>query len=363
MLNNKISKDKVVLSINSLQGAGAERFVLTIGAAFHKLGFDVHILRFNSKVEFTLDGNLTYHLIEYDRYRVLPKGRFRDMVLAKTVDRYIRKNITNPVLILSNLERSDNIFSYSKLPNIVYVIHNTLSLLHKFEQTKKTKGRKDSFKSIYSKNPCVCVSNGVKEDFIKQFGNITQVTAIHNPTDREVVQKQASAFVPEYQNYIIHVGSFKEAKRHDLLLQAYAQTDQSLPLLLLGQGKDQIEIERLIRELGLADNVKLLGFCENPYPYIKNAKFKILTSDWEGCPMVIPEALALGVPIISTDCESGPREVLPEKNLMPVNDVNAIANKLKLAMQDPQQFFAEFDESLLPVVAAEKYLDVVKYKN
>ena len=84
-------KDKIVLSINSLQGAGAERFVLTIGAAFHQLGFDVHVLTFNSKVEFTLNENLTYHLIDYERYRWLPKGKIRNSVIARTVDRYIGK--------------------------------------------------------------------------------------------------------------------------------------------------------------------------------------------------------------------------------------------------------------------------------
>lgn len=93
-------KDKIVLSINSLQGAGAERFVLTIGAAFHQLGFDVHVLRFNAKVEFTLDENLTYHLIDYERYRWLPKGKIRYSVIAKKVDNYILKNIGQPTLLL-----------------------------------------------------------------------------------------------------------------------------------------------------------------------------------------------------------------------------------------------------------------------
>lgn len=356
MNTDLLTKAKIILSINSLQGAGAERFVLTIGAAFYKLGFDVHILCFDPKVEFSLDQNLTYHLIDYKRYQWLPKGRVRNKALAKKVDHYIIENIGKPALILSNLERSDSIFRYSELPNIVYVIHNTLSLLHKFGQTQNVKDIKKSFIDIYSKNPCVCVSQGVKEDFISQFGHITQTIAILNPTDKEAIQGLAEAFIPEYQNYIIHIGSFKPAKRHDVLLKAYAQTDQSLSLLLLGQGNLQPEIEKLVIELGLTEKVKFLGFKENPYPYIKHAKFKVLTSDWEGCPMVIPEALALGTPVISTDCNSGPREVLPERNLMPINDIDAIAHKINVAMQDPQQFYAEFDEQLLPISIANQYL-------
>ncbi|MDP4544297.1 glycosyltransferase [Psychrobacter faecalis] len=348
-------KDKIVLSINSLQGAGAERFVLTIGAAFHQLGFDVHVLRFNAKVEFTLDENLTYHLIDYERYRWLPKGKIRYSVIAKKVDNYILKNIGQPTLLLSNLERSDSIFCYSKLPNIIYVIHNTLSLYYKFNETDSD-NLKLTLRDRYSKHPCVCVSEGVKEDFVRYFGESIPVTAIHNPIDRDGIQNLAEAFIPEYQNYIIHVGSFKEAKRHDILLKAYAQTDQSLPLLLAGQGKLKSEIEQLIIDLDLSDKVVLLGFCENVFPYIKHARFQILTSNWEGCPLVVAEGLAVGTPIISTDCKSGPKEMLPKKNLMPTDDITLISEKLNQAMKDSQQFSAPFNEALLPIPIAKKYL-------
>ena len=103
-----------------------------------------------------------------------------------------------------------------------------------------------------------------------------------------------------------------------------------------------------------------LGFQENPFPYIKYAQFKVLTSDWEGCPLVIPEALAIGTPVISTNCPSGPSELLPQKNLMPMGDIDAIARKLSQAMENPKQFQAPFDEALLPAKIAEKYLHFVQ---
>lgn len=351
--NNKIA----VLVISCLQGGGAERVVLTLGQGLYELGYKVHILRFKPLIEYKLNPNLTYHLLRYKPYKLILGEQRRNKSFARAVDKYILNKIGKPDIILSNLERADKVLSNSQLANIVYVIHNTLSLSNKFSQAKEADKLKSELIDIYSKHPCVCVSKGVKEDFIKNIGRVSAMTAIHNPIDRDYIQKMAKAFVPDYQNYIIHVGSFKRAKRHDLLLKAYAQTDQSMPLLLLGQGKLKKEMERLAIELNLQNKVVFLGFRENPFPYIKHAQFKVLTSDWEGFALVIAESLALGTPVISTDCPSGPSELLPQKNLMPMDDVAAIARKLSQAMKDPQQFCAPFDEALLPVGIAKKYIE------
>ncbi|MGP5066028.1 glycosyltransferase [Psychrobacter alimentarius] len=352
---HKKNKKKVLLVINCLQGGGAERVVLTLGQGFYDLGYEVHVLRFKSRIDYDLNPNLNYHLLNFKRFKLIPKLERRDKVFAFVVDRYISKNIGRTDLILSNLDRAHSVFSYSRLPNIFYVIHTTISLSYKFRLLDNHQ-RELAFTNIYSKHPCVCVSHGVQKDFVESFGNITPTIGIHNPIDRDGIKKLADAFVPDYQNYIIHVGSFKEAKRHDILLRAYARTDQSMPLLLLGKGKLKDEIEQLVVELNLEEKVVFLGFQENPFPYIKHAKFKVLTSDWEGFALVIAESLVLGTPVISTSCQSGPSELLPENNLMPVGDIDAIAAKLSLAMKNPQQFHAEFNEALLPVTIAQKYL-------
>ncbi|WP_201556109.1 glycosyltransferase [Psychrobacter sp. 72-O-c] len=364
MFNNiiKIKKDlvkknqkKVLLVINCLQGGGAERVVLTLGQGFYELGYEVHILRFKPRVEYDLNPNLIYHMLKFKHYKLIPELDRREKFFARALDNYITKKIGQPDLILSNLDRSDSVFSYSRLPNIIYTIHNTLSLLYKFHDIDNNQS-KLNFANIYSKHPCLCVSDGVQKDFIKSFGDITPTTAVHNPIDRDHIKKLADAFIPEYQNYIIHVGSFKKAKRHDVLLNAYAQTDQSMPLLLLGKGKYRRDIEQLVIALNLEDKVVFLGFQENPFPFIKHAQFKVLTSDWEGCPLVIPEALAIGTPVISTNCPSGPSELLPKSNLMQIGDIDAIAKKMGQAMKNPQQFYSPFDEALLPVSIAKKYI-------
>jgi len=352
-----------VLVINCLQGGGAERSVLTLGQGFCDLGYDVHILRFKPLVEYNLNDNLSYHLLRFKPYKLIPGAARRHKIFARAVDNYILDKIGQPDIVLSNLERPDNIFRYSKLPNVAYVIHSTLSLYYKFSQTSNLDQLKLRLQDIYSQHPCICVSDGVKDDFVRHLGDITPITTINNPIDRDGIQELAAEFIPEYQNYIVHVGSFKEAKRHDVLLKAYAKTDQSLPLLLLGQGKLKNDIEQLIIDLDLNDKVSMLGFQKNSYPYVKHAQLEIMTSNREGFPMVLAEALAIGTPVISTDCQSGPREMLPENNLMPIDNVDAIAEKLNQAMKNPQQFYANFDQALLPKEIAKKYLEFLQNDN
>ncbi|ALF58740.1 glycosyltransferase [Psychrobacter urativorans] len=350
-------KNIVVLIINCLQGGGAERSVLSLGQGFHEIGYQVHIIRFKPLVEYDLNPRLNYHLIKFKPYKLIPSEQLRHKLFARKLDRYILEKIGQPDIILSNLQRSDSVVAYSSLPNITHIIHNTISLEYKFNSVKNINHVRNKLINTYSNHPCVCVSDGVKRDFIESLGAITPITTIHNPIDQSEIQQLSTAFVPKYNNYMIHVGSFKAVKCHNVLLRAYAKTNRSLPLLLLGQGKLQSEIEKLIIDLGLAEKVFLLGFQKNAYPYMKHAKFKILTSSQEGLPMVILEALAIGTPVISTDCQSGPKEMLPENNLMPVGNIDAIAKKMSQAIQNPEQFSVPFDAAYLPHQIAKKHID------
>lgn len=114
-------------------------------------------------------------------------------------------------------------------------------------------------------------------------------------------------------DYYIHVGQLVYQKNHDFLLKAfskYLERGGRFRLKLVGKGPLQWDLKRLVSELNIKEKVDFLGWCGNPYGLIKNSKAVLLTSRWEGVPNVMIEGMALGKPIVSIDCPTGPREVL-----------------------------------------------------
>ncbi len=169
---------------------------------------------------------------------------------------------------------------------------------------------------------------------LRQMLALETVTRIYNP----VVTAQAQALALEpiadaadlAEPFILAVGRLNQLKRFDRLIEAYAQTDlrKHCKLLILGDGELRAELEQQIARAGLTDQVILGGYELNPYKYMARAEFQVMSSDTEAYPVVLIEALSLGCPVISTDCPSGPREIIQhEVNglLTPPDDSAALA--------------------------------------
>lgn len=357
-----MTKPIIILAIFTLQGGGAERFVLTLAKAFFELGFEVHIISFKSDIDYPLDDDIHYHTLDYQKYRWIPKA-WRYRFFAKVFDKFIDKNIGNPVLVLSNLYQVDCVLHYSCL-NVAYVIHNTLSVEYDFNRHNE---KINHLKTLYQNHPVICVSAGVKEDFIHYLGSHARITAIHNPIPKTDIIELAKTHIELPSNcqngYLIHVGKFKPQKNHLGLIEAYAKSSMQYPLVLLGTGGEMQKCKELVNELNISDKVIFQGFCPNPYPYIKNATAMVLSSHFEGFGIVIAESLALGVPVISTDCPSGPAELLPANNLVPMNDINGLAERMTQVMANPKEFCSEFDVNLLPQNVAKAYLAFMNINN
>ncbi len=348
-----MQKPIIVIVIPSLQGCGAERVVLNLATGFLNHGCEAHVVVLPKTAwPPTLDYEKPINIHHFKQhYRWIPR-LMRSTIIAYLLDKFIINRIGQPDLVLSNLAPADRILKKSKL-NVHYIIHNVIS-----NETSSNKYLKE-LRKIYHKKPIVCVSKGVMDDFIKIFNSIKRIQTIYNPIDINLIRTLAEKDNPiNIKEYIIHVGKFKHQKRHDILIKAYHKSGVKNHLVLVGQGSLQKETEILVKSLNLTNKVFFAGFHSNPYPLIKNAKLMVLSSNSEGLGMVILEALALGVPVISTDC-SGPAEIVPKINLCPVANIDKLGKLIQSAIKKPAEYKQPVHEQFTLDYAVQKYLDLI----
>ena len=157
--------------------------------------------------------------------------------------------------------------------------------------------------------------------------------------------------------YILHVGRYAAQKRHDLLLAAFAQADLPQQLVLLTP--PDAGLAALVAQHGLERRVASANFQANPYPWMAGAELLVLCSDHEGLPNVLIEALACGTRVVSTDCPSGPREILVgelAQGLVPCGDAAALAAAMRAMLAAPRPGVGAVAAALSPY-DAERALD------
>lgn len=354
-----MNQKHILFIIDGLPGGGAENVTLRLASGFHQAGYQVTLLSLQDKLAYELPAYIEY-IVDSDSYR----GIFRKLTeisrRAKSLDRvlsalFARKG--QPNLVLSNLHKTDRIVCQSKqlaTCNVWYCIHGIYSqsyLGNKSGFSYWLKKRK--IQRVYQDKNLVCVSNAVQEDLIKQIGiDAHQLKTIYNPFDITEIQQRACAQNPfAQQDYILHVGRLHEVKRQDRLIDAFTKANLPCQLIILGEGTPIIkqQLESQIQRLDLTDKVKLAGFISNPLPAIKGAKVVALSSDSEGLPTVLIEALICGTPIVSTRCPGGVSEIMTDELAHYLADMNvdALAEKLHLAYYSPPQIlpssYAKFE--------------------
>lgn len=194
----------------------------------------------------------------------------------------------------------------------------------------------------------VAVSLGVKQDYLKVLGLCADsIMVIHNPVVTEALTVASKENLSEEWltlsrswKSIVNVGRFVPEKDHATLIKALAiiRKTQDVRLLLVGDGVLRHQIERQINDLGLTEKVRLLGRLENPFAYMARADAFVLSSKYEGLPGVLIQAMAVGCPVCSTDCEVGAREILGDGHygpLTPVGDEVSLANSILHVLSKP----------------------------
>jgi len=218
----------------------------------------------------------------------------------------------------------------------------------------------------------VAVSKGTALDLAKVIGiDPGSIACVYNPLVSEglIVQSRQPVDHPWFAGdgvpVIIGVGRLEPQKNFSLLIRAFARVRERMParLVILGNGSQREMLEDLVAELGLEYDVALPGFVPNPHAYVAKADLMVLSSDFESLANVVIEALAVGTPVIATDCPSGPAEALDHGKcgtLVPVGDVDEMSAAMLAALRErPAPIASGWLDQFSEREVADRYLDLL----
>lgn len=351
---------KILFVLPGIMGGGAERVVLNLYKALetHK-GHECHILSLSRNIAHAVDPDIRVHYLD-EVSKTSKKGINRLTYRKKNIkiiDDYIENTFGNDCFVLSNMMFADKIMSLSR-HKVYHIIHSayTQSLLGGKAFYRRF-FIKRNINNIYRNHPLIFVSTGALNSFCENFTTKTNKHVIYNPVNDWEIQKLAAEQAEVDFDYILHVGRFNRAKRHDRLIKAYSMIKSDIKLLLLGEGRLEGSIRSQIDALGLSERVLIMGFKTNPYPYISGAKVLVLCSDFEGLPTVIIEAISLGTPFVATDCPGGIREIVDRNSpsLVPLNSIERLANAIDDALADPGKYKSSLDDKFMSQHVATQY--------
>ena len=333
---------KVALFLPSLRGGGAERVMVNLARGFVERGLQVDLVLAKAEGPYLSQVPKEVRLVDLGAQRVLYS--------LPGLVRYLRQ--ARPQAMLSTLSHANIIALWAKklarVPTRLVVREaNTVSVEATNADTLKGKLMPHLIRIFYPwADAIVANSRGVAEDLMKLTGlPPDNIKVIYNPVVTPELFVKAEEpldhpwFGPGEPPVILGVGRLTKQKDFPTLIRSFALVRKERPvrLIILGEGEERPNLEALVRELGLEEDVALPGFVENPYKYMKRAAVFVLSSRWEGFGVVLVEAMALGTPVIATDCPSGPAEILEDGRwgrLVPVGDHKALAEAILQVLKE-----------------------------
>ena len=295
----------IAIIIGSLRGGGAERVAGYLSIGLSKRYNVYFFLRRQEALEYEYQGNIIY-LNRQDLERDV-RNRKKEFEIDCAIS-------------FLDATNWDNIRTRGR-EKVIVSVRNVYSRYHYF-----SKALHEVHKAHYQNaDAVVSCAYGVKEDMVCNMGMPSEgIKVIPNfiysdrieERSREELPVKLRAFLAGSE-YILNIGRLTEAKNQRMMIRQFAyfhqHFDTSIKLIILGSGDLQSKLEKDISDQGLSDYVLMENFSKNPFPYLANASLLAVSSKWEGFPNVIGESLALGVPVVSTDCISGPREILDDR--------------------------------------------------
>ncbi len=337
------SQTRLAVFMPSLFGAGGQRSMLNLAHGIANRGYAVDLVLAQAEGAFMSEVSESISIVDLKASRALTS--------LPALVRYLQRERPEAMLSVFGYLNIISLLAWrlASVPTRLFVNEqNTVSLEAGNAARRRTRLVPQLIKRFYPwANGIVVVSQGVRDD-LAELTSIARdrIQVIYNPSviSSEVHEKaQAHLDHPWFKRdqppVLVAVGRLQEQKDYPMLLRAFAQVRKIRPvrLLILGEGKERPMLEALVQELGLEADVSLHGFVMNPYAYMARATLYVLSSRWEGLPTVLIEALCCGASVVSTDCPSGPREILKDGRygpLVPVGDADCFARAIIKALDD-----------------------------
>ena len=323
---------------------------MELANGFSQRGFSVHLVLFQAKGSFLSRLSKKVTVVDLKARHYVHAG----LKLLRYLYTY------KPQVILSTIVISDVLLLLAKpllffnpKPKMAVRVGTTISKLPRSRLKKSLEYLLVNF--AYPKaNIIIANSQGVAQD-LESYAHISHkpIHVIYNPVITPFFLSQMKE-IPDHPWFegsipiIIGIGRLEKEKDFSTLIKAFAVLRQSVPsqmdsgprLMILGEGSERSQLERLASSLGISEWVSLPGFVPNPAAYLKRCRVFVLSSIFEGLPGVLIQALACGCAVVSTDCPHGPREILNDGKygaLIPVGDVQAMAEAMAHALQEKPQ--------------------------
>jgi glycosyltransferase involved in cell wall biosynthesis len=357
-----------VLYVRAFYNGGTDAVVIALGREFVRRGFSVVYLvdyhNAHSPFLALLPSGAEYVVLDA-RSAVQRLARFRRF-LRDYVPRVLISSgyFPNVVAVCAQiLERSDT--------RIIVVEHNSPSFVRRTTPVWQPRHwfnliARMTFPRAFG---IVAVSRGTARDLASELRlPPARITAIYNPVIDDHLYESARAPIEDSwfsrldQPLILALGRLEPQKNHASLLRAFHLLRQRIPcrLVIMGEGSLRGALEQQVVDLGISNHVRIHGFERNPHAYTSRASLLVLSSVWEGLSCVLIEALALGTPVVSTDCPFGPSEVLGAGEygiLVPVENDLALAEAMAVALsRSPPAVPRAHIEQFTAAHSAEQYL-------